>query len=98
MAQKRLQEAKNAAIKIQATYRGYRTRKLLRHQREMENMKHEPLLLASEVVYDIVTSATGGESVTPACDGTLKVTFDCSSKAQMAARTIQVLLHFQSTF
>lgn len=57
MAQKKLQQAKVAATKIQAQYKGYRTRKMLLVQKEMENSKDQPLLLVSDIVHDMVNSS-----------------------------------------
>lgn len=63
MAQKKLQQAKLAATKIQANYKGYRTRKLLHLQKEMESIEHLPLLLVSEIVDDMVNSSMADEKV-----------------------------------
>lgn len=63
IAQKRLQEAKAAATKIQATFRGYKTRKFLHDQKEMENMENLPFLLVSDIVNDIVTQSTADDEV-----------------------------------
>ncbi len=52
MAQKKLEEAKAAATKIQAMYRGFTTRKHLLQQSEID-----PLLVVSEIVDDIVTNS-----------------------------------------
>lgn len=51
MAQKKLEEMKAAAVKIQATYRGFSTRKCLRNQREMEL---EPMSIVSDLLEEIV--------------------------------------------
>lgn len=63
MAQKELQQSKAAAIKIQAAYRGYRTRKFLLNQKEIENMENDPFLWMSEIVNDLVISSTTDDKV-----------------------------------
>ncbi|KAJ6635054.1 Abnormal spindle-like microcephaly-associated protein like [Pseudolycoriella hygida] len=96
IAEKKFREEKAAAIKIQAMFRGYKARKFVCSQRDLQKMdRNAPLLLASDVVADIVTMSMMEKNIRRAVSSTksdkseLKVTFDSSSKADMAARAIQ---------
>lgn len=69
MAQKELKRAKAAAIKIQAMYRGYSTRKALQALRDRKdsmgviNYEIKPVLLVSEIVEEMVANSCTDEKV-----------------------------------
>lgn len=71
MAQKELKRAKAAAIKIQAMYRGYSTRKALQALRDRKDsmgvinyeLNLKPVLLVSEIVEEMVANSCADEKV-----------------------------------